>query len=392
MSAAQRWTVIAILAGHFVSAFAALGMPPYFGLILHRSLEVNDALLAGWMYIVPTVFTALSAPWWGRLADRFGKRLLLLRAQLGLALSFLLAGFAESLSVFAFALALQGLLGGTFAASSAYLAGLLQGEQLTRGLNLMQGSARAALVTAPAVLGLFMTMDSPIEMYRYLALLPLAAALLIWRLPAAAHEDHPARPAGTSPGVLASFRQVFVLQFVFVFSTVASFPYFIVFAQERLGTEAVGLAGLLFGLPHLVYLVSAAPLSGRLGALRGAASLALGLVLLAVSLIGQALTETATGLVAWRILMGLGMTTAYLALHKLVSERVDSATAGRAFGRLESRSKWAAVAAGLSSGAAVHAFGTPAPFLIGAASLAAALCYLALAAPGLNIQTAQERR
>ena len=103
------------------------------------------------------------------------------RAQLGLAGSFLLAGFAPNAWVFALALALQGLLGGTFAASNAYLSTVVSGAALTRSLNLMQWSALAALVAAPAGLGLLMTIESPLELYRYLAGLPLVAALCVWQ-------------------------------------------------------------------------------------------------------------------------------------------------------------------------------------------------------------------
>ena len=52
---------------------------------------------------------------------------LLLRAQLALTVSFLFAGAAQSLPEFTAALALQGLPGGTFAASNGYLTAALDG-------------------------------------------------------------------------------------------------------------------------------------------------------------------------------------------------------------------------------------------------------------------------
>ena len=78
-----------------MSSFAALGLPPYLTVILP---ELGDATArwAGVLYVVPTVFGALGAPLWGRLADRFGRKRLLLRAQLGLSVSFLLAGWATA--------------------------------------------------------------------------------------------------------------------------------------------------------------------------------------------------------------------------------------------------------------------------------------------------------
>ena len=147
-----RSHVHAVAGCYFVASFAALGLPPYLTQILPEFGD-GSARWAGVLYVVPTVFGALGAPLWGRLADHFGRKRLLLRAQLGLAVAFLLAGWADSLATFTVALILQGVLGGTFAASNGYLGAALEGTALSKALTLMQGSARAALVVAPIVVG-----------------------------------------------------------------------------------------------------------------------------------------------------------------------------------------------------------------------------------------------
>lgn len=378
MSVEPRRVVATIMVCHFIAAFAALGMPPFFALILEESLHSEASYLAGWLYVVPIFFMAVSSPWWGRLADRYGKKPLLLRAQLGLAGSFLLAGFSPNVGVFALALALQGLLGGTFAASNAYLATVVSGAALSRSLNLMQWSARAALVAAPAGLGLLMTVESPLELYRYLALLPLAAALLIARLPPARpHEAHARAATGAAVGTPeARTVQVYAAQFAFIFATVLTFPYFVPFAQAGVAPLSPAAAGVLFGIPHLIYLLCAVPLSRRLGNGRQLATLALSFVLLAGALAAQALFPTVAGMTAARLAMGLGMTLGFISLHALIAALVTREHAGRTFGWFESASKWGAVGAGLVAGAAVQAFDLRAPFFIGAFVLLAAGAYL----------------
>lgn len=380
MTIAQRRMVMVVMFCHFIAAFAALGMPPFFALILSKSLHNSNAYLVGWFYVVPTFFTALSSPWWGLFADRIGKKVSLLRAQLGLSASFLLAGYSNNTTLFFLALALQGMLGGTFAASNAYLATMSSGPALARSLTLMQGSARAALVVAPAVLGLFAASVSPIELYRYLALLPLAAALLLWLLPEPAqtvqHDDY--RPKNTVAGQpLLPANNVYLLQFAFVFATVATFPYFIPYAQG-LGSVSVELAGLLFGLPNLLYLVTAGVLTGRFGQRTSPAGLAGIFLLMAIALFGQAQTQSLTGLILWRMLMGLAMTGSFIVLHALIAALVRKGNAGRTFGWLESGSKWGAVAAGLTAGALVDDFGAHAPFLLGGGIMTAAAAWLAV--------------
>lgn len=377
---ARASIVAAVVVSHFAAAFAALGMPPFFPLIFSRSLQSDVGYLAGWAYVLPTLLTALSGPWWGALADRFGKKELLLRAQLGLAASFLLAGFANSVPMFLMALALQGLLGGAFAASNAYLATLAQGRGLTRTLTLMQGSARAAMVIAPAALGAVMAVASPIELYRYLALLPLSAALVVACLPAS---DAP-QTAAADPNAFdlgPALRRLALLQFAFAFGTVVTFPYFVPFAQARLSDGSPALAGILFGLPHLVYLVSAAPLSLFLARRRPQATLATAFLLLAASLAGQALAADVATLSGWRAAMGLAMTAGFIGLHGAVAEVAGAENAGRVFGWLDSASKWGGVGAGVVAGLAADAFGSGAPMLVGALAFTAAGVAALAAAP-----------
>lgn len=379
MSVSQRRMVMVVMFCHFIAAFAALGMPPFFALILSKSLHNSNAYLVGWFYVVPTLFTALSSPWWGLFADRIGKKISLLRAQLGLSASFLLAGYSNDTGLFFLALALQGMLGGTFAASNAYLATISGGPALAHSLTLMQGSARAALVVAPAVLGLFAASDSPIELYRYLALLPLAAALLLWLLPEPAqtvHDDYRPKNTAASHQPLLSANNVYLLQFAFVFATVATFPYFVPYAQS-LGSVSVELAGLLFGVPNLLYLATAGILTGHLGQRVSPSGLAWMFLLMAIALFGQARTQSLPELILWRTLMGLAMTGSFISLHALVAALVHESNAGRTFGRLESGSKWGAVAAGLAAGAMVDGFGPQAPFLLGAGIMATAAGWLA---------------
>jgi len=375
--AASR-TVRLVMFCHFIAAFAALGMPPYYALILQQSLHGEPGFLAGAFYVVPTLFTALSSPWWGRLADRCGKRALLLRAQLGLALSFVLASYAQDAGSFLAALVLQGLLGGTFAASNAYLAAVVSGAALTRSLTAMQGSARAALVLAPIVLGLTLDEQAPLRLYRWLAVLPLLAALLIARLPepqaAAATTRAASAPGSAAPE--ASAQQIWWLQAVFVFATVASFPYFLPQLQQSHPALPLWAGGTLFALPHLVYLLAAPWLSRRLCRPRWLPVLAAAFALLALSLFGQWQAAGLTAFVAWRLLMGLAMTAGYIALHALIAGVVHAGNAGRSFGGFESSAKWGAVAAGLGAGAAATTLGLAAPLLAGALVLgvAAAVC------------------
>lgn len=194
---AERRAALVVVACHFVASFAALGLPPFFPDLV-PALGDPQARWAGVLYVVPTVCVAVSAPLWGRLADRFGRKRLLLRAQLGLAVAFWLASQARTLEQFAAVLVLQGLLGGTFAASHASLASSLRGPQLAGALTAMQLSARAALVAAPVTVALLAHRVGVQELYGYLTVFPLLAALAVCLLP------EPVRPPTLAAGAAAA--------------------------------------------------------------------------------------------------------------------------------------------------------------------------------------------
>ncbi|MBB4756019.1 MFS transporter [Xanthomonas arboricola] len=373
-----------VLAAHYLAAFTALGMPLFLPQVL---AELAPSAAVGWsgvLYVLPTLCTALTAGTWGRLADRYGRKRSLLRAQLGLALGFAIAGFAPSLSWLVIGLIVQGTCGGSLAAANAYLASQPQAGPLARALDWTQYSARLAMVSAPALLGLAVALGPAQSLYRALALLPLLAFALTWRLPADRPAARPAastaqstRSADAAAPLSASARTattasalwpaLLVAQFLFCFAMVVTFPYFIPYALAR-GAGHDALAGLLYSLPHLVYLV-VLPWWRRGD---GDAWLVPGLVLFAVACLWQALLHDAVALAMARLLFGLGMLFGLRGLNRRLAQVASGHGAGRLFGRFDACGKWAGVFAGAAAGALTQASGPATPFLAAALAAAAA--------------------
>ncbi|MFE6501015.1 MFS transporter [Kitasatospora sp. NPDC057738] len=380
-----RRQVHAVAACYFVASFAALGLPPFLTAIL-PALGDPQARWAGVLYIVPTVFSALGAPLWGRLADRFGRKRLLLRAQLGLAVSFLLAGAADSLTAFTLALVLQGFLGGTFAATNGYLAAALDGSRLSRALTLMQGSARAALVAAPILVGALSPWIDPHRQYLVMAVLPLAAAVFLSLLPEPELAEAAAATAGRPAERVAtvSLLPLYAFEFAFVFATVISLPYLIALAEQRLPGVDGTTTGVLFALPHLCYLVFASRTHTVFHA-RPHTGIALGFGFVALGLAGHTVAYSLPVFVAVRLLLGAGLTLGLVCLAVLAAGAARGRPPGRMFGTLELVSKGGAVAAGAVAALANGWFGAAAPVVAGtAAALLAAVAAATLTLPSLR--------
>ncbi|WP_369779761.1 MFS transporter [Streptomyces sp. R33] len=405
-----RRQVHAVAGCYFVASFAALGLPPYLTEIL-PGLGDTTAHWAGVLYVVPTVFAGVGAPLWGRLADRFGRKRLLLRAQLGLALSFLLAGWADSLATFTFALVLQGILGGTYAASNGYLGAALEGPELSKALTLLQGAARAALVFAPLVVGALSPWLSPHRQYALLAVLPLTAAVLIAalpesrgprRVPAGGAAGAGTETSGTSgtgasgtetarteasgaeaaavtaePSPASELRILYALEFAFVFSTVISYPYLIQLIEDRIPGTSPFLSGVLFALPHLCYLLTAMVVHSAFHR-RPRLGMALGFTCIALGLAGHGVADDLAALTAVRLLLGAGLTLGLVCLSVLAAQCVKGRAPGRLFGVREFFSKAGAVVAGVAAAVGTSHYGPAAPVLTGCAMALVAACALAL--------------
>lgn len=369
----------AVLAAHYLAAFTALGMPVFMPRVLAQLAPGTPAWLAGTLYVLPTICTALTATGWGRLADRYGRKLSLMRAQAGLAFGFLLAGCAPNLTVFVVALIIQGSCGGSLAAANAYLSTQSSGPALSKALDWTQFSARLAMLTAPMLLGVAIDHGLSQSLYGYLSLLPLLGLLITSQLPPDMAKPPAARVSNAlmAPAANDVHRQLgglLAVQFFYYFAVVITFPYFIVYCRA-LGVASDSLAGLIYSLPHLVYLLmlpwqrSRSPVPQPL--------LLLGLGLLTCTSLMQALLTHAVLLMPLRVLYGIGMTLTIYGLNRALSLCAAKAPAGRLFGRFDACGKWAGALGGIVAGALVQRYGLRMPFF--AAALAGAIA-LAVAA------------
>lgn len=365
----MRTTLPVVLVCHFLAAFTVLGVPLYLPRLLTSFGIAERSLWAGVLFSLPAVMTALSSAWWGRFADRFGRRLSLQRALMGLTLAFVLAGVSPSLPWLIVALALQGLAGGTLAAANGYLSLHLRGEDLAKALNWTQSSARLALLSAPPLMGSILMWQPHIGQHLWLglAILPLCGLLVSLRLPA-----DPVTEAST-PGtahnrVKTSFPHLWTIQFLFNFAMVVTFPYFLPYVAHWLHQEV--LIGVFYSWPHLIYLLLL-PLWHRLAG--RSVYFVPGMFLMALAALWHMQLSEIPALLVARTLFGFGMLLAYSGANQLLSEGIRQHSAGKQFGQIDAAGKWAGVAAGIAAGWLVSHFSLQAPFLVSALAASGAI-------------------
>ncbi|TNF68924.1 MAG: MFS transporter [Gammaproteobacteria bacterium] len=369
-------SVTAVLFCHFIAASSTLGIAPFFSVILTDGFDMKPSLLVGLLYVLPTLLTALISPFWGKLADKINKKSAILRAQIGLSLSFLLASLShDHLILFIISLSLQGLLGGTLAAANAYLAKTNRGNQLSKLLNLTQVSARASFLIAPIIIGLLIHYFSVFSIYLLLSIATFISA--IWVLIAIENDtnlsiktiDHhkQSNDIELKTNVIKTLPYTFLLiaNLILSFGLVASFPYFILLTQQHFHIQFSLISGLLFGLPHAVFLVIIFMLQHKISNYSNQVTIfILSLLLLALSITFQAFISSSGLFFILRLLMGVFMTISYISLNKMIASIKLTQKEGYIFGWLDSFNKYGGVLAGIFAGICFSLFGISGPFLL----------------------------
>jgi MFS transporter, DHA1 family, tetracycline resistance protein len=121
---------------------------------LYVQRHAGGAILAGAMGSLYAVMQVIGAPVIGSLADRHGRRRVLVVCLLGSFAAYLLLGFADSLAAIAAAVAFCGLMGGSFATAQAYIADGAGPARRTRWLGLAGASVGLGIAAGPLIGGL----------------------------------------------------------------------------------------------------------------------------------------------------------------------------------------------------------------------------------------------
>jgi MFS family permease len=363
----MRRPLILIVLCHFLASFSVLGMSPYYPTLLERSYGLKDPALGGFFYVIPLLIMGLAGPLWGWFADHFGKKLSLVRAQVGLALALYLCSLAPNAWTFGLCLALQGLFGGTFSASNALLAQYYRGSDLSRALCYLQYSARLGLFLAPCLLAMIvLEIPDPSVVYGYLWLLPVASfGLLQSLLPAPPQHLEESLSNEAQERHNLPFAWLLGMEFWFTLITVVTFPYFVKFFQAADTGMPDRYAGFFFGTPHVIYLLLAFLVIGRARVQQALDYLTFAFACFTCAMVAHLLPGAAM-LLAARALMGIALVYGYVYLNQLVGAAVRPDSAGKSFGWLDTASKFAGVLAGLLAGAVVRGGGLSAPFVLSA--------------------------
>ncbi len=158
--AAADWrrNLAALWLAEFTAIFGFSFAFPFLPVFLHRDLGIQgDRELAFWTGIAAGVTgfsLAIASPIWGRLADRYGRRLMLLRAMLGGGVTVGLMGLAQNALQLTALRILQGAASGTVAAATALVASETPPQHVGWSLGVLSSAIALGGAAGPAVGGI----------------------------------------------------------------------------------------------------------------------------------------------------------------------------------------------------------------------------------------------
>lgn len=259
----------------FGFSFAFPFLPVYL-----RELGVQDpGALAVWTGVAggaAGAALAVMSPIWGALADRYGRRSMLIRAMIGGAVTVGLLGFARGPADLVALRLLQGATSGTIAASTALVASGTPRHQVGRALGVLTSAVAVGSALGPLVGGLAASLFGLRAIFwaggLLLALATLPVVLLVREAPLV-RRDEAGQPAlevlrRAAPGTVAAIAALLACQVLLQVSNSGYQPLVVLrlLAHLMTGVEAVtGLAFAASGLTSAVAAVGYASLARRIG-------------------------------------------------------------------------------------------------------------------------------
>jgi MFS family permease len=158
MGSSQHWrsNLVVCVAGSFSTIVAMTMLLPYLPLYVERLGVHGHAAIERWSgiaYAATFLTAALTAPIWGRLGDRYGRKPMLMRASLGMAIATCLIGLAQNVEQLVLLRLLTGLLGGYASGSMILIAAQAPRARSAWALGVLSTGVLAGTVVGPLVGG-----------------------------------------------------------------------------------------------------------------------------------------------------------------------------------------------------------------------------------------------
>ena len=177
-----KFTLGIVFAAQFFSAIGFSMVFPFLPLYIESlgsRFALSTEVLAGLVIAVQSVTMMIAAPIWGVVADRFGRKKMILRALVGGGIFMILMGFVQSAEQLILLRALQGLVTGTVSANNALVAASAPRERVGFAMGTLQLGLWSGVAVGPLLGGVLADLFGYSVPFVVTAVLLLIGALVI---------------------------------------------------------------------------------------------------------------------------------------------------------------------------------------------------------------------
>ncbi|UFJ41283.1 MFS transporter [Brevibacillus humidisoli] len=328
----------------FIVMVAMSMIMPFLPLFIQQELGISDphqvTAWAGIVFGANFLTAGLVSPIWGSLADKYGRKIMILRSGFCMSVIITLTGFVGSIWQLLGLRLLNGTVGGIIPASTALVASSAPREQAGWAQGMLQSSAVAGGIMGPFFGGLLADHIGFRLIFSCTGLLVFLATLLITVTVKESFTPPPAREQTSfreDARLIFSTRPLPALFFVTVMIQFALFsiiPVLPIYVQSLLGGDDrvafyTGLVAAAMGLANVL----AAPQLGKLGDRYGSHKVLLVcLIAAALIFIPQAMVTTVWQLIVLRFMLGLCLGGLLPAVNALLRRSTPPERVSRVYG------------------------------------------------------------
>lgn len=359
--------------GSFTTIVAMTLLLPFLPLYVEQLGVKEHAAIVQWSgaaYGATFLTAALVAPLWGRLADLYGRKLMLIRASLGMAVAMALIGVAQDVWQLVGLRLLAGFLGGYASGSMLLVATQTPKARAGWALGTMSSAIMAGNLVGPLVGGVLPPLIGIRATFfaagAVIFVAFIATAVLIREAPRP--RDAKGKPVGAGWAAIPDKGPVtamFITGMLLMLANMSIEPIITVYVATlvRDAAQVTLVAGVVMSAAALGSILSAARL-GRLADRIGHWNVIVAcLAVSALLLVPQAFVTAAWQLVVLRFLMGLSLGGLLPCIAAVIRHNVPEAAAGQMLGWSVSAQYVGQVAGPLLGGYVGGHIGMPAVFI-----------------------------
>ena len=342
----ESWKVnlISVWFGCFFTGLAISQILPFLPLYVSQLGVTSHEALSMWSgltFSVTFLVSAIVSPMWGSLADRKGRKLMLLRASLGMAIAILLQAFATNVWQLFFLRAVMGLTSGYIPNAMALVASQVPRERSGWALSTLSTAQISGVIGGP-LLGGFLADHVGLRAVFIITAILLVVSFLVTLFlikeggrPVISKSERLSGKAVFAslpyPGLMIS---LFVTTMVIQLCNGSVGPILALFVQsmEPESTNIAFLSGMIAAVPGVSALISA-PRLGKLGDRIGTARILMATLIFAVVLFfAMSFVTSPLQLGILRFLLGFADGAMLPAVQTLLVKYSSDQVTGRIFG------------------------------------------------------------